>query len=524
MTQPQKDLWAPQSQESWQANQADTWAVFDRWQEPHSHARSYSTNDALTQTWQRSKKSLTGDWSLEHRPIQGLDQLLESGPTSWEKPLDWASRVKLSQDRWPQLPPEPSPVQRHLAQPNRFVSRQLDQVNRSRMDTQKRKPWKRDAPIGLFIWGFPDTIKVKDVMHEFSRLGDVSNVGIDVKHGHRYAYVDFDDPQTVQELLDLVPQRLFFGMRTALQVRARFDKHATPYFERPERDFEHDYKTVHITNCPHNINKVELETALARVGEIKRIKIFQRAIEKKASAFISFRNTETAKRALVFINKQPRLFSETTDPAIVEYPAQESSKLRQQQTMVPPDALWENVGNDFKSESLGTLSKKARKLAAAENRIVYIRQLELDRQELINELEHHGRIKSLHIIEKPQNKTCFVVYESAQQAASAIQAKAAGCTLPRHKRVDLPGVEHATFGQVRSFFESVAEIKQITLVSPEQSCVMVEFVTAVGAAKGIVYCRENQFLGVCVLADYSPSLKTDELDEKMDQLQLDNEE
>jgi hypothetical protein len=153
-----------------------------------------------------------------------------------------------------------------------------------------------------------------------------------------------------------------------------------------------------LTIGPHNINKAELEELLTRVAEIKRIKIFQRALEKKASAYISFRSSECAKRATVFLKQQPPgVFKESNELAVVEYPATESSRLRHALMAVPPDAQWEEV------EPVGTLSKKARKLAAAENRIVYVRQVMMEPEDLRRALEAHGKLRGLYVIPAKPN-------------------------------------------------------------------------------------------------------------------------
>ena len=62
--------------------------------------------------------------------------------------------------------------------PNRFVSRQLKQGSRdyqSSVDTAYVRRGSRPDPIGLFVWGFPDAVRVKDIIAAFSSFGELIN-------------------------------------------------------------------------------------------------------------------------------------------------------------------------------------------------------------------------------------------------------------------------------------------------------------------------------------------------------------
>jgi hypothetical protein len=84
--------------------------------------------------------------------------------------------------------------------------------------------------------------------------------------------------------------------------------------------------------------------------------------------------------------------------------------------------------------------------------------------------------------------------------------------------VNLPNVV-CTLQDLKRFFEGVAEVKQIVLAHDDEPC-MVEFVTAVGAAKAIVYSRENAFLGHVIEADYAPSIKEEDLQQALSIMEL----
>jgi hypothetical protein len=72
----------------------------------------------------------------------------------------------------------------------------------------------------------------------------------------------------------------------------------------------------------------------------------------------------------------------------------------------------------------------------------------------------------------------------------------------------MPLTEPSTLTEIKLYLQNTAEIKQIT---PGDGFYMVEFVTAVGAAKGIVHCRSTPFKGKVIDADYSPSVRPEDL-------------
>lgn len=99
-------------------------------------------------------------------------------------------------------------------------------------------------------------------------FSDIHLVGIDTKNGIKYAYIDFESVHTVQEAFNRIPHERFLGMSTALSVQLRYDKNSKSIsFDElkmtPSQKLSPsgvpllvDRKTVHLSNLPHNINKV----------------------------------------------------------------------------------------------------------------------------------------------------------------------------------------------------------------------------------------------------------------------------
>lgn len=95
-------------------------------------------------------------------------------------------------------------------------------------------------------------------------------VGIEVKNGIKYSFIDYESTYSVQEAYSKIPKERYLGMKDALQVRLRFDKTSKPSFD--DGSFrsssttlsmsegrvpdQQDKRTIHLSNLPHNINKV----------------------------------------------------------------------------------------------------------------------------------------------------------------------------------------------------------------------------------------------------------------------------
>ncbi|KAI8901881.1 hypothetical protein BC833DRAFT_60293 [Globomyces pollinis-pini] len=322
-------------------------------------------------------------------------------------------------------------------------------------------------------------------------------------NGIRYAFVDFETEVATKKAFSSIPNQFWFGMSTPLQVRYRFDKTSLPSFDAPIRrpsndssSSDLDYRTIHVSNLPHNINKPEIESVLSKIGHIHRIKIFQRAVEKKSSVFVTFKSTEKAKSARLFLETHKLPFKEMKESLEVEYPAQDISR------NPPSFTLPGQTGGPL------TLSKKARKLLAAENRIVYVRSLEpLDYATLKAGLEIIGPCE-VYITKVDSPSTAFVEFATPGYCSTALAEKAMGATLPRHKRVDFPNDPNYTEVDLKEFLSSIADIK--TVSEPTAEVTTVEFITALGAAKAIVHCRSVAFKGVKILADYTPSVKPED--------------
>lgn len=228
---------------------------------------------------------------------------------------------------------------------------------------------------------------------------------------------------------------------------------------------------------------------MIRLAPIFRIKIFQRAAEKKSSVFVTFKTADHAHLAAEYMRKHSMAFHDMEEPCHVEYPTQDISRH-------PPIFVKD-------PNALPTLSKKARKQLAATNTLAYARSPDpIDPIQLQKSLSVHGPC-TVYLIKTGTPSTAFVQFQTHAACVLALEAKTCGVTLPRHKRVDIP-LLLSDEQCLRDYFAGVADIKMITI---GDQVTTIEFLTAIGAATAIVRFESVPFLGSICHADYSPSLK-----------------
>ncbi|KAJ3308595.1 hypothetical protein HDV04_001052 [Boothiomyces sp. JEL0838] len=505
----QKDWNTPQSPSPLSPSQKD-------WRSSNEKRNSWTVRKADDKDWkQQSWKEKDAPWQKE--------QAYQD--TESKRAAEWVNKQKelTQKDIKPQvarqglrraqsaLTLKPDTKRPTFPPPNRFLARQLPLAPKRESAAPKKSiPSNGGEPIGIFLWGFSDKIKVKDLMEAFSTYGEMINVGMDVKNGIKYAFIDYELPSNVNQAFQSrskvtlgIPEKNWFGMTSPLQVRLRYDKTNLPSFDTPERrnSFDStssealDYKSIHISNVPHNINKPEIEQVMSSIGQILRIKIYQRSVEKKSSVFVAFKTIAQAKHACQYLNEHNLIFKEMKEPLQVEYPTQDI-------THRPPAFAT--------TQQASALSKKARKQLAAENCIVYVRSLEPLIPNILQEgMGIHGNC-SVFITKTDSPSTAFVKFDTPQACAAALAEKTMGAALPRHKRVDIPGTDYSD-ELLYKYFENIAEVKQITRENTlATNITTVEFLTALGAAKAIVKLRSVGIDNQIVFADYTPSVKVEE--------------
>jgi RNA recognition motif-containing protein len=161
--------------------------------------------------------------------------------------------------------------------------------------------------IGLYMLNVPEWVRVPEIISVFSRFGSIVNVGIEppVNAEPAYAFVDFENEESAATAIQEFNGKIFFEMKTPLQLQPRFDKNSRPVFyltKTFEKNLEPavDYCTLYIPNLPPHISKYQLESTFKVFGLLKRVHIAVKSKDHRHFAFITFKVAECAEKALCF--------------------------------------------------------------------------------------------------------------------------------------------------------------------------------------------------------------------------------
>ncbi|KAJ1555060.1 hypothetical protein HK096_009693, partial [Nowakowskiella sp. JEL0078] len=87
-----------------------------------------------------------------------------------------------------------------------------------------RDPFKA---TGVYIYGFPNWVKVPEIIEIFTRYGTIVNVGLVGKPKQKervYAYVDYEVTGSAAKAVEALKPKLFFEMTQPLELKLHFDK------------------------------------------------------------------------------------------------------------------------------------------------------------------------------------------------------------------------------------------------------------------------------------------------------------
>ncbi|KAJ3041004.1 hypothetical protein HDV00_010077 [Rhizophlyctis rosea] len=450
--------------------------------------------------------------------------------------------------------------------PSRLFSRQMEEVNRAIGGAGKddgtpgspvagpgeNKPKKKKSvrPLtapnavvdkdpsksyGLYIYGFPKSVRVKELIEVFSDFGEIVNIGIVARpkrHERAYAYVDYEIAGSAQKAVEALSSKTFFDMDKPLELRCHFDrpggagtatvtkrkedekkvekkddavkvgekkdekkeeKKEERKEDKKEEKGEVDYRTLHIANVPQNIDKAELTTLFTPHGTIRRIHLVSRPKEKRAFAFVSYRDPSSASKALASLKETTHF--DMTEPLKAEY-----SRLEKKDKRKPVEKPWkmgealeklESEGKDG-SRPKGTKKGKGRCVILVRDAPVGVASAEVE--EKFKSL--NAPVKSVHLLPKVEGGVhVVVVLEKGEDAVRVVGTRTWGSVFPRQRRL-LIGNEKsetpATDKELRDFLGECGEIRRVVLASPavEDSKTLVEFARGDDAAKGLVKLLE----------------------------------
>ncbi|KAJ1568467.1 hypothetical protein HK096_006407, partial [Nowakowskiella sp. JEL0078] len=80
---------------------------------------------------------------------------------------------------------------------------------------------------GVYIYGFPNWVKVPEIIEIFTRYGTIVNVGLVGKPKQKervYAYVDYEVTGSAAKAVEALKTKVFFEMTKPLELKLHFDK------------------------------------------------------------------------------------------------------------------------------------------------------------------------------------------------------------------------------------------------------------------------------------------------------------
>ncbi|KAJ3287477.1 hypothetical protein HK104_008567, partial [Borealophlyctis nickersoniae] len=449
------------------------------------------------------------------------------------------------------------------------------QENRMRRKKSVAKVTTKDVSksFGLYIYGFPKWVRVREIMEIFSDFGAIVNVGIVTRpkhHERAYAYVDYETAGCAQKAVEALKEKKFFEMADPLELRPHFDnknaerddqgqpsqgqqsrnakgrrgskdkdakkdeakekdvrkdekeeKEKDGKEEKAKEDAESgvDYRTLHIGNVPQNVDKAELDKLFSPYGDIRRIHLVSRPKEKRAFGFVSYRDPKSAKKALAGI-KDNKYF-DMAEPLKAEY-----SRLEKKDRRKPVDKPWKK-GEALKGDGDGKKRRERRERVA--RAVVLVRDVPgggatVDAEAVKTKFAEYGNVKSVHVLPRAEGGNVaphvIVVFEKGEDAGKAVGARAWGAVFPRQRRVHVNAVSATLVeADVRSFLAESGEVKRVeipavgtTATEDGKVTALVEFARGDDAAKGLVKLLENDFAaaGGRVQAVYAPSTKKED--------------
>ncbi|KAI8825755.1 uncharacterized protein EV422DRAFT_563587 [Fimicolochytrium jonesii] len=380
---------------------------------------------------------------------------------------------------------------------------------------------------GLLIYGFPKSVRVRELIQVFTEFGDIVNVGIvNPKSEHdMYAFVDYEETGCAERALKALSKKTLFDMTTPLELDLRFDASAAddtdfriPAYStgslgrggRPAPNTaggatasnpDLDMKSLHLANLPRTVEKVDLDEMFASFGSITRLNIVNRAREKRAYAFVSF-NTEKAARA-AFEHIRARKVFGMAEPLRVDYAHR-------------MDAASTPIRDTGRRGSFASVARSSRqKLERPDRQAIYIASMWMTPEQMVHQFTGFGKVKD-HAVLKPQgpddeHRSALVVFDNPEAAARAVAARALGAVFPRQRKVqltDLPA--DLTEKMLHDALESCGEIQKVEIVRPADGATsasaLMEFVRGEGAAQAITKCQSVKLEGMNKLvAFYAPT-------------------
>ncbi|KAI9208260.1 uncharacterized protein BJ171DRAFT_237313 [Polychytrium aggregatum] len=385
---------------------------------------------------------------------------------------------------------------------------------------------------GLYIYGLPVGVTVRELIEVFSVYGPIINVGIVGKPKRQeraYAFIDFETTESASRAVAGLKSKNLFGMSEPLELRLReTPKAATkPSLKEPRLDSKEaketpkdlskgpkpaasaqsqsdvvfDFKTLHIGNLPLTVEKADLEKAFSVHGEIRRLQLVQRPKEKRALAFISFKTVEHA-AAAIKATKGKTLFG-MTESLKLDFSKQEKKKSTDAGAAAKVDkATSKTAVSPSDAKATDKKSRKEKTQRVNNRTILYIKEVpaEIAEDDLKTKFAEFGVVKTVHIVQRVQGTAPYglIIFDRPEDATKAAAARLFGGLFARQRKVQVYDLPLATTEEdIRFWFRESGEVKTVEITklesaaesqeAPEETTSgQIEFALADGAAQALV--------------------------------------
>ncbi|KAJ3328838.1 hypothetical protein HDU76_009191 [Blyttiomyces sp. JEL0837] len=269
--------------------------------------------------------------------------------------------------------------------PMRLFNRSFNEVNRSlgmpatdevkirRHNRPQHRKVETDVSkaIGVYVYGFPKWVRVKEILEIFAEFGGIVNVGIVSKpqrDQRAYAYVDYEEVGIAAKAIAATKGKTYFDMKDPLEIAPHFDSE--------------------LANA--SFNKKEKESTTAPVSTAEKTTTEKAAPEKAA--------------------------------AVKTTAASENKKEEKREKRLAPTPT-----GDTSATSANESTKDEHALNKRTLHIANVPQ-NVDKSEIEKLFSVYGDIRRLHIVQRPKEKRAFafVTYRTEEEARNALNSTKEG--------------------------------------------------------------------------------------------------
>ncbi|KAJ3385558.1 Protein phosphatase PP2A regulatory subunit B [Lobulomyces angularis] len=356
-----------------------------------------------------------------------------------------------------------------------FPARQLEQLNKTITSNNNneefssynlRKKLSNDMNSivpspRIYVYGFPDWVRVRELIDIFCDYGSVLNVGIMSNEIPPFAFVDFEGSESTMNAVSSLRHQYFFDMDRPLEIlheKKPVNGRGINNISNGKQEVTDvllESTTIHVGNIPQNVQRSEVEKLFGKYGDLKRVQIVTRQKENRAFAFICYKNHNSAQNAMNSLRNSKSLHFNMSEPLKMEYSKIEKKKLTEKSSML---SLKKNTSKD---ELKLAEYKKDKPFQVNTKNSVYINLIpnNVGDEEFLEIFKQFGNIKyyffvnrstpeAYHLVDDTEENSItesdrlyerygIVIFNNEQDAFHAVNSNNFNCCFPYLKKLTL---------------------------------------------------------------------------------------